>query len=172
MAVTRTGGRAGRRGGGGVASPAVGVGVDVVAVERVADDLRRWGAAFLDRLLTDAEQARCHEQSNDHHDLSVHVAACLAAKEAVVKVLGGRPRGFTWRGVELVPDTEAGLRREGRALLSAVGQPDGGFIGQWRAALDDALAPAWAGGPIHAVAAPRQSTHLVAVAVGTVESAG
>lgn len=150
----------------GVRSATVPVGVDVVAVERIADDVRRWGAAFLDRILTADEQARCREHSDTDHALSIHVAGCVAAKEAVVKVLGGRPRGFNWRGVELVPDMGAGVRREGRALEQAVGEP---FIGQWRAVLDPAFADAWAGGPIHAAAALRPGStggHVVAVAAG------
>jgi len=135
------------------------VGVDVVATARVARDIEQWGDTFIARVLTPAEQAWCEAAA----DRATAVAACVAAKEAVVKVLGGRPRGFTWTGVELIPDGGAGRQGECRALVrdAAAGAADSLVVGLWRCALDSVLG--WSNGRVEAAAVTR-GPHVIAVA--------
>ena len=67
---------------------AVGVGIDLVDVARIAGMRERYGAAFLKRTFTEDEIAYCMKYANP----DPHFAARFAAKEAIVKALG---TGFT-----------------------------------------------------------------------------
>ena len=62
----------------------VGVGVDIVEVNRIAASLERFGSRFLDKILVDAEQ---RPELSDRR-LAAYVAKQFAAKEAVSKALG------------------------------------------------------------------------------------
>jgi holo-[acyl-carrier protein] synthase len=68
----------------------VGLGVDLVSVERVAGMLARHGARLLERCLAPGEAARPEDPQ--------HLAGLLAAKEAAFKALGcGWGDGVGWR---------------------------------------------------------------------------
>jgi len=69
----------------------VGVGIDVVQVDRLARALHRT-PGLADRLFTDAERETERIES---------LAARFAAKEAVAKALGA-PGGLRWRDAEVV----------------------------------------------------------------------
>ena len=71
----------------------VGVGIDVVQVERLERALERT-PRLRARLFTEAEQALERSES---------LAARFAAKEAVAKALGA-PGGLRWRDAEVVSD--------------------------------------------------------------------
>jgi holo-[acyl-carrier protein] synthase len=73
--------------------PVLGIGVDVVDVERFARAVLRT-PRLLDRLLTDAEQTVRRPE---------RLAARFAAKEALAKALGGPP-GLGWHDAEVVAD--------------------------------------------------------------------
>lgn len=60
----------------------IGLGLDVVELQRIKRLIERYGAAFLDRILTPEEQ-----QHVPPHP-TAYVAARFAAKEAAVKALG------------------------------------------------------------------------------------
>lgn len=62
----------------------VGVGLDVVAVERLERSLQHDGAAFTERVFTVAERAECEVRA----DRAQALAARFAAKEAFFKALG------------------------------------------------------------------------------------
>lgn len=62
----------------------VGLGTDIVEIQRIADAIERWGDHFLNRIFTPAERAYCMEQKRDP---SPHLAARFAAKEAAIKAL-------------------------------------------------------------------------------------
>ncbi len=81
----------------------VGIGVDVVDVERLAAALRRT-PALADRLFAAGEQGRPVRS----------LAGCFAAKEAVAKVLGAPP-GLRWTDAEVSHDPA------GRPLLVVCG---------------------------------------------------
>ncbi len=89
---------------------AIGVGVDLVEVSRVAAIIADKGSRVFERLLTPAERAYCESRP----DPATHVAVRLAAKEAVYKALQGSEaaRGIGWREIEVTrasdgrPDVE------------------------------------------------------------------
>lgn len=73
----------------------VGVGIDVVAVARVAALLGRHGSRFLARCFADGEPRRLHAE---------HLAGLMAAKEACFKALGtGWGGGVGWRDIVVAP---------------------------------------------------------------------
>lgn len=83
---------------------ALGVGVDLVEVERARQMLAEKGAHVYDRLLTPAEADYCRSRP----DPAEHVAVRLAAKEAVYKALQGSAaaRGIGWREIEVVREQD------------------------------------------------------------------
>ena len=76
----------------------LGLGVDIVEIERFATSMQRSGQAFLDRLFLPAEQAYCSPQ----REPARCYAARFAAKEAVSKALGtGIGAEVAWRDIEV-----------------------------------------------------------------------
>lgn len=98
------------------------VGVDIVDVGRVRDALARFPERFAARVLTDAEQAYCMGR----RDPAPHVAARFAAKEAVIKCLGGNGtfqeievvRAFSGSPSIVLSGDAAERARGGRILIS------------------------------------------------------
>ena len=99
--------------------PAVGVGVDLVEVARVAKMLEERGSHVFERLLTPAERAYCAGMAHP----AEHVAVRLAAKEAVYKALQGSEaaRGIGWRDAEVIrqPDGRPDVVLSGKAAARA-----------------------------------------------------
>ncbi len=96
----------------------VGSGIDVVEIDRIQRAVDRFGARFLDRVYTQAEQAYCLRKRH----ASESFAARFAAKEAGAKALGtGISQGVNWLEIEVVrePGGRPGLRFHGRAALRA-----------------------------------------------------
>ena len=62
----------------------VGVGTDIVQINRIEETLERLGEAFVARILTPAERLEFQSSANPHRLL----AKRFAAKEAVGKALG------------------------------------------------------------------------------------
>ncbi len=78
----------------------VGIGTDIVEIERIRSMIERHGDHFLTRCYTAAEI----EYSQRHRDSASRFSGRWAAKEAVVKVLGtGFIQGITFHDVEIVP---------------------------------------------------------------------
>lgn len=76
----------------------VGVGVDIVEIERFRGALQRQQDRFLQRIFTQAEQDYCRA----HRDPVPHYAARFAAKEALFKALGtGWAKGVSWKDAEV-----------------------------------------------------------------------
>lgn len=90
------------------------VGVDVLAVDEVADSVERFGERYLRRVYTDHERASCAGAPSG-------LAARFAAKEAALKVL--RPTGARpdWRSIEVVrqPEGACDIRLHGTAARLA-----------------------------------------------------
>ncbi|MCK4300079.1 MAG: holo-ACP synthase, partial [Planctomycetes bacterium] len=77
----------------------VGIGVDIVEVERVAEVIAQHGDRFLTRVFTPREVAYCRSRKRKNE----HFAARWAAKEAAVKALRAAFEGaVSWRDVEVV----------------------------------------------------------------------
>ena len=94
----------------------VGIGVDLVDLERIRRMIERYEDRFLDRILTAGEKAYCAR----HRDRTPPVAARFAAKEAVLKALGtGLDHGIRWCDVEVVRGTSGPPRIELHAAAAA-----------------------------------------------------
>ncbi len=96
----------------------LGLGLDLVEVERVRAAVERQGEAFIDRVLTPDEAAYCRFQAEP----SIHIAARFAAKEAFSKAIGtGIGEGAGWKDIEVVrrDSGKPELLLHGKALESA-----------------------------------------------------
>ncbi|MFH2056646.1 MAG: holo-ACP synthase [bacterium] len=61
----------------------VGIGIDIIEIERIAKAYQRWGDGFLRKIYTEEEITYCLSQ----HDPAPSLAARFAAKEAAFKAL-------------------------------------------------------------------------------------
>ncbi len=105
-------------GGGGV----LGVGLDLVEVDRFRRALDRHGARLFERLFTEEEQAYCGAAARPW----VHYAARFAAKEAASKAFGtGIGSALSWRSVSVSRDSLgkpiAVLDAQAQQLLDSLG---------------------------------------------------
>lgn len=93
------------------------IGVDLTDVGRVRDALARHGGRFTGRVLSDREAAYCLSRP----DPAPHIAARFAAKEAVIKCLGG---GCALREIEVVRALSGSpsITLHGRAATRAAGR--------------------------------------------------
>lgn len=60
------------------------VGLDIVEIARIEQDLKRFGERFVNRILSEKERS----QYDKRNDRTLFLAGRFAAKEAVVKALG------------------------------------------------------------------------------------
>lgn len=80
----------------------LGLGTDIIEIERVALALQEHPERFLQRLLTPQEIAYCKK----HKDRVPHVAGRFCAKEALAKALGtGFGAKLSWLDLEILPDS-------------------------------------------------------------------
>lgn len=98
----------------------IGLGTDMIEIERVRQSAERFGQRFLERVFTPEEIAYCYAKKSFAESL----AARFAAKEAGAKALGtGISRGVGWKELEV--RRRAGHRPElhlsGRAAEIAAG---------------------------------------------------
>lgn len=78
----------------------IGLGTDIVEIERIRAMIERYGESFLKRCFTADEIA----YADKYRDAAVRFAGRWAAKEAVVKVLGtGFVKGITFHDIEVLP---------------------------------------------------------------------
>jgi holo-[acyl-carrier protein] synthase len=77
----------------------IGIGVDLVDIDRVAKLVETKGDRALRRLFSDAEIAYASRRALP----AMHLAARLAAKEATYKALAGNPlaRAIGWKDIEV-----------------------------------------------------------------------
>jgi holo-[acyl-carrier protein] synthase len=74
----------------------LGVGTDLIDIRRIERTLARFGARFVERVFTSAEQTRAERRS----DRAAAYAKRYAAKEACAKALGtGFRQGVYWRDI-------------------------------------------------------------------------
>jgi holo-[acyl-carrier protein] synthase len=82
-------------------SKILGIGVDVVDVQRMKDVLEKQGNVFLDKVFSDMEVTYCKTRKKPY----IHFGARFAAKEAVAKAMRtGWSGAFHWRDIEVVND--------------------------------------------------------------------
>jgi holo-[acyl-carrier protein] synthase len=77
----------------------IGVGIDLVKVERIEKALQKWPDAFSIRVFTQGEIDYCISQKNS----ALSFAGRFAVKEAVMKAFGtGHSGGVKWTDAEVV----------------------------------------------------------------------
>ncbi len=90
----------------------IGLGLDLAETARIEAAVARWGDRFTGRIFTEAERSFAAVRQQP----AMHLAARFAAKEAVMKALGG-PSGVGLRDIEVVGGGGAppGIALHGRA---------------------------------------------------------
>ena len=79
----------------------VGIGTDVVSIDRIEKTLARFGQRFVNRVLTPAERVRYDKTAAK----ASHLAKRWAAKEAFSKAIGtGIHAPFTWQSITVGRD--------------------------------------------------------------------
>lgn len=94
----------------------IGLGNDLVNIDRIDRSISKYGQRFIDRIFTDIEQAYCEGKASRISNY----AKRFAAKEACAKALGtGFAKGVFWRdvGVERDAHGKPRLRLTGGALI-------------------------------------------------------
>ena len=100
----------------------IGIGADIIEVERIRGVLDRQGERFLNRVFTEEERAYCSSMKYPHK----HYAARFAAKEAVSKCFStGIGAELGWKSVSIYHGERkqplVRLDEKGEALLRHVG---------------------------------------------------
>jgi holo-[acyl-carrier protein] synthase len=95
----------------------IGVGVDIIEIERVAQAVERSGDRFVRRVFSDEES----RYARGRREPARHLAARFAAKESVIKALRVPPGlGWLWRDIEVLrSEGPPSIRLTGRALERA-----------------------------------------------------
>jgi holo-[acyl-carrier protein] synthase len=102
----------------------IGIGLDIVEIERVARLLERYGDRFVQKLMDPGEAASLPGGGSER---VLRLALAVAGKEAASKALGtGWSRGVRWRDVEVAAEPEAAVRLGGRAAEVAGERGSGG----------------------------------------------
>jgi len=79
----------------------IGIGIDLVEVDRLKRLVEKFGERFLTRVFTKKEINYCQSKSNSFQ----HFAVRFAAKEALLKAIGtGLRGGITWLEMEISND--------------------------------------------------------------------
>ena len=100
----------------------IGLGADIVDVDRIRGVLERQGDRFLNRVFTEEERAYCFAMKHPHK----HLAARFAAKEAVSKAFTtGIGAELGWKSISVYhgerKEPRVRLDEKGLALLAQVG---------------------------------------------------
>lgn len=100
----------------------LGLGSDLIDVDRIRGVLERQGERFLDRVFTDEERTYCFSMKYPHK----HLAARFAAKEAVSKAFTtGIGAELGWKSISVYHGSRheplVRLDEKGTALLNQVG---------------------------------------------------
>jgi holo-[acyl-carrier protein] synthase len=103
----------------------VGVGIDLVDLERIRALLADKGEHAMAKLFSDNERQYLASRS----DATGHAAARIAAKEAVYKAMQALPgsRGVGWREIEVSRDSEGRPTILLHGLAARVSQEQGGL---------------------------------------------
>ena len=96
----------------------LGIGTDIVSIDRIASSVESYGHKFIDRILSDAEKSRIKEPLLDNSNIS-YVAKRFAAKEAFAKAIGlGIGRGINFNDIVITND------ENGKPLLTVPGKEE------------------------------------------------
>jgi len=76
----------------------IGIGIDIIEIERIKGSVDNYGDNFLNKIYTKKELEYCLSKSNKYQ----HLAARFAAKEAVYKALAtGWHKEVSWQNIEV-----------------------------------------------------------------------
>ncbi len=76
----------------------IGVGIDIIEIERIKKSVDKLGSKFLDKIYTELEKQYSLSKANKYQ----HLAARFAAKEAIIKALSSiYNEGFRWKDIEI-----------------------------------------------------------------------
>ncbi len=79
----------------------LGIGTDIIEIERIREAISRHPERFLETLFTEKERAYCSRFAEP----IPHYAGRFAAKEAVLKALGtGLQKEISWKDIEILSD--------------------------------------------------------------------
>lgn len=79
----------------------LGLGIDIIEIDRIEEAIKRGGEEFVRRTFTDEEINYCEKESHKYQ----HYAARIAAKEALFKAIGtGWQNGVKWTDIEVKND--------------------------------------------------------------------
>lgn len=79
----------------------LGLGIDIIEIERIKKSIEKYGDKFLNKVFTKGEIDYCNKKYNKYQ----HYAARFAAKEAVYKALAsGWKEGLRWKDIEIQND--------------------------------------------------------------------
>lgn len=100
----------------------IGIGIDVVEVDRVKSSLEEFSERFLTRVFTKLEREYCQKQKMPE----LHLAARFAAKEAIAKAFGtGIGKEIGWLDMEILRkesgEPEAQLRGDAKGYAKRRG---------------------------------------------------
>ncbi len=100
----------------------IGIGIDVVEVDRVKSSLEEFSERFLSRVFTKSEREYCQKQNMPE----LHLAARFAAKEAIAKAFGtGIGKEIGWLDMEILRkdsgEPEVQLRGDARGYAKQRG---------------------------------------------------
>lgn len=74
------------------------IGIDIVSIRRIREDINRYGDAYLEKMLLPAEIEYCRGKAKPE----IHFAGTFAAKEAVWKALRLPGKGpILWKQIEI-----------------------------------------------------------------------
>jgi len=77
----------------------IGIGIDIIEIERVKKSIDTFGDSFLNKIYTKNELDYCLAKHNKYQ----HLAARFAAKEAIYKALAsGWEKDATWKSIEII----------------------------------------------------------------------
>ena len=76
----------------------IGIGIDIIEIERIKNSIDRFGDGFLNKIYTKNELEYCLAKHNKYQ----HLAARFAAKEAIYKAITtGWEKHATWKSMEI-----------------------------------------------------------------------
>lgn len=76
----------------------IGIGIDIIEIDRIKDSVEKFGDRFLNKIYTQKELDYCLKKKYKYQ----HLAARFAAKEAVYKALAtGWNEDVSWQNIEI-----------------------------------------------------------------------
>ena len=103
----------------------IGIGVDIVKIDRLKNIAKKKGSSFLNRVFTKVELGYCDKKLNRFQ----HFAGKFATKEAISKALKMKwEKGLNWKQIEIINNVdgiaESKLSGQAKRLANKLGVKD------------------------------------------------